>query len=109
MKSTLKLLSYPTFVNAENPALPSDFLLEQNFPNPFNPSTTIKYKLPKSNHVSLRIYNLKGQEIATLVEEYQTKGEYQIEWVTEGIPSGMYYCRLQADTFSRSIKLLLQK
>jgi hypothetical protein len=109
MKSTLKLLSNPTSIHAEKPALPSDFLLEQNYPNPFKTATTITYTLPESNRVSVRIYNLNGQEIATLVEGYQTRGEYQIEWITEGIPSGMYYCRLQADTRSRSIKLLLQK
>jgi len=109
MKSTLRLLNYSTFFTAKNPTPPADILLEQNFPNPFHPSTTIKYTLSASNHVSLKIYNLKGLEIATLVEEYQTKGEYQIVWVTEGLPSGMYYCRLQADTNSRSIKLILQE
>jgi hypothetical protein len=109
MKSTLRVLSEPTSVNDENPGLPSGLLLKQNVPNPFDHSTTITYILPESNYVSLKIYNLNGQEIAALVEQYQRKGEYRIEWEPEGLPGGLYYCRLQGKTFSKAIKLLLQK
>jgi len=83
--------------------------IEQNYPNPFNPNTTIKYNLDKPNYVKLTIFNLTGQEIETIVNGFQTSGEYEINWQAEGLPSGIYFYRLQAGDFSDTKKLVLQK
>jgi poly(3-hydroxybutyrate) depolymerase len=88
---------------------PVHFQLYQNYPNPFNPATRIKYQLAKSSHVELKIYNLAGQEIATLVNELQAAGEYDVTWQSKGLPSGVYFYRLQAGGFSETKKLILQK
>ena len=86
-----------------------NYNLEQNYPNPFNPNTTIKYNLDKPNYVKLTIFNLKGQEIETIVNGFQTSGEYEINWQAEGLPSGIYFYRLQVGDFSETKKLVLQK
>ncbi len=76
---------------------PLIFKLEQNYPNPFNNITMINYKLPISGEIQLSVYNLAGQEIKSLVNEYQSAGEYQITWNAEGCGSGVYLCRMTAD------------
>ncbi len=83
--------------------------LKQNYPNPFSPSTTIEYVLPKSGYITLKIFNLAGQEIETLVDEFKTEGKHQLEWQPKGLPSGLYFYKLQAGEFSVTKKLLLQK
>ncbi|MBD3340248.1 MAG: T9SS type A sorting domain-containing protein [Candidatus Lokiarchaeota archaeon] len=83
--------------------------LHQNYPNPFNPSTTIKYALQKSGNILLKIYNLSGQELEILANRYQTTGEYEITWQSKGLPSGIYFYRLQFGEFSETKKLILQK
>ncbi|MBN1997015.1 T9SS type A sorting domain-containing protein [candidate division KSB1 bacterium] len=83
--------------------------LYQNYPNPFNPRTTIKYKLHKSGHVVLKIYNLSGQEIATLVNEIQAAGEHEITWQPEGLTSGIYLYKLQTGKYSKIKKIIFQK
>ncbi len=88
---------------------PAEFRLYQNYPNPFNPETAIKFKLPKSSFATLRIYNLSGQEIATLISGFKTAGEHEVKWQTHGLPSGVYFYRLQAGVFSETRKLFLQK
>lgn len=76
--------------------IPKEFALEQNYPNPFNPSTVIRYQLPVQSSVSLKIYNLLGQEVRTLVEENENAGYKSVEWFPGGEPSGVYYYRLRA-------------
>jgi len=76
---------------------PASFILEQNYPNPFNPSTTIEFALPQSGFVTLKIYNVLGEEAATLVNEELTAGWYKVEWQANGLASGMYIYRLQAN------------
>jgi len=83
--------------------------LFQNYPNPFNPSTTINYYLQKSNNVILKIYNLTGQEIETLINGYQIAGAHKITWQPKGLPSGIYFYNLKAGDFSETKKLILQK
>lgn len=85
------------------------FILYQNYPNPFNPSTRIKYQLAISGHVVLTIYNLGGQEIATVVNEFQAVGEHEVTWQPNGLPSGLYFYRIQAGEYSDAKKLILQK
>ncbi|MCK4345829.1 MAG: family 16 glycosylhydrolase [Bacteroidales bacterium] len=88
---------------------PVGYALGQNYPNPFNPSTTIKFTLSKSSRIALKVYNLAGQEIETLVEGFRHTGEHELKWVVEGLPSGIYFYRLQAAEFSETKKLILQK
>jgi len=96
--------------------IPSDFSLAQNFPNPFNPSTIINFNIPaqtkyspSAQRVSLKIYDLLGQEIKTLIDEYKSPGEYKVIFSTDGfqISSGIYYYRLQVGEFSETKKMVL--
>ena len=96
---------------------PSGFILEQNYPNPFNPSTTIKYNLPSSlqgersgeRFVTLKIYNLLGKVVATLVNEQQEPGNYEVKFNGTNLPSGVYLYRLQAGNLVSAKKLMLLK
>ena len=92
-----------------SPTIPELFKLYQNYPNPFNPLTRIKYQLTKSSQIALKIYNLAGQEIETLVNEFQPAGEYEITWQPEGLASGLYFYQIQAKGFSETKKLVLLK
>jgi hypothetical protein len=85
------------------------FELNQNYPNPFNPMTIITYKIPHNSFVSLKIYNIIGQELKTLINGYKTAGEHQITWHAESFPSGIYFYKLHAGEFSETKKLILQK
>jgi hypothetical protein len=88
---------------------PEEFSLSQNYPNPFNPSTTITYAIQRSGMVILKLYNIVGQEIMTLVQEYQTAGNYQVTFNAENLSSGVYFYRLQAGAFTETRKLVLQR
>ena len=88
---------------------PTNYSLEQNFPNPFNPSTTIKYSLPNNSTVSLKVYNLIGQEVATLINSYQTSGEYSATFNASNLSSGVYFYRLKTESFNVVKKMLLIK
>jgi hypothetical protein len=83
-----------TDVNEDPPPLPPYVSLEQNYPNPFNPNTRIVYKVGGRESVSLRVYDLLGREVATLVSEKKEIGEYVVDWNAEGLPSGVYYYRI---------------
>ena len=96
-------------VETEEEMEPKQFALYPNHPNPFNPSTTIRYSIPKSSQVILTIYDLIGREITTLVNEAQASGEYSVIWNGQDHPSGIYLCRLMAGNFTETRKLLLQK
>lgn len=88
---------------------PSDFTLEKNYPNPFNPSTQIKYSVPETGFVNLSIYNLLGEKVAVLVNEVLTAGEYQNNFDASHLPSGVYIAKLNLGSFSKSIKMSLTK
>jgi len=92
-----------------NRGLLTSFQLQQNYPNPFNPVTTIEYSLPISGNMALKIFNVLGQEIETLTSGWQKQGNYQIIWETGNLPSGIYFCQLRLNDFSRTKKLVLQK
>ena len=89
--------------------LPLVYALEQNYPNPFNPATTIQYSVVTSQYVSLKIYDILGKEIQTLVNEAQPVGTYTVTWDGGGYPSGVYFYRIHAGNFVQSKKLLLLK
>jgi len=88
---------------------PIKFELSQNYPNPFNPSTTISFNLPKSGIATLKVYNLMGEEIITLVEGYREAGIYTINFNAEEHPSGMYLYRLSTNGFTETKKMLFMK
>ncbi|MGD8782102.1 MAG: T9SS type A sorting domain-containing protein, partial [Ignavibacteria bacterium] len=98
-----------TSVRNNQTNVPNNFQLYQNYPNPFNPSTTISYSLPQAGQVTLDIYNLLGEKIETLVNEYQTEGEHQLQWKPEGLSSSIYFVRMLAGSKIKTIKLVLQK
>jgi len=89
--------------------LPSEFKLEQNFPNPFNSSCAIKYSIPKSSQVTLKIYNTLGEEIEILVNEEKPIGTYELTWNAANLPSGVYFYRLQTGSFVQIKKMILLK
>jgi hypothetical protein len=88
---------------------PDKFSLQQNYPNPFNPSTIISYSIPKSEIVTIKIYNLIGQEIKTLVNNYQNTGSYKITFNAASLPTGIYFYQMQAGTFKEVKKMVLIK
>ena len=95
-------------VNVPNAAtLPTGVLLRQNFPNPFNPQTTIEYTLPSRQRIRLNIYNVLGQHVANLVDGEQDAGLHRVAWDGRSVSSGMYFCRLEAESSVFCIKLLL--
>ena len=91
--------------------LPLNFVLEQNFPNPFNPSTVINYQLPKATHVSLKIFDALGREVASLVDEFRYAGSYHYEFssMNNWLASGVYFYQLRAGEFVSTKKMLLMK
>lgn len=102
-------LTNPTSVQNHQFGLRNNFHLFQNYPNPFNPSTTIRFTLQKTEHSSLKIYNTAGQEVAELVDDIRSAGEHQVQWQADGLPSGIYFARLQAGSQMNTKKLFLQK
>ncbi len=98
-----------TSVTPPSGSIPKTFLLSQNYPNPFNPSTVISYRLPFSSHVTLKIYDVLGRQIKTLVDEKQISGNHSVTFNAATLPSGVYFYRLQAGTFSQTKKLVLLK
>jgi hypothetical protein len=89
--------------------LPKMIHLEQNYPNPFNPKTTIRFSIPQSGLVSLKIYNLLGDEVATLVSQDLRAGAYTSTWDARTMSSGLYLCRIQSGTSVQTMKLVLLK
>ncbi len=96
-------------LSSENEFLPNEFKLGQNYPNPFNPATTIKYMIKDQSLVSLKIYDVLGNEVATLVNEIKPKGAYTFKFDASSLPSGVYFYRLTAGNFIETKKLLLLK
>lgn len=86
-----------------------EFTLDQNFPNPFNPNTLIKYSIPKSSQVSLKIFNTLGQEMESLVNEEKQAGTYEVNWNASNLQSGVYFYRIQAGSFIETKKMILLK
>ncbi|MDZ7372618.1 MAG: T9SS type A sorting domain-containing protein [candidate division KSB1 bacterium] len=102
-------LKVPVGVAGRDAAVPAQFALHQNYPNPFNANTTIRYELPTTAHVVLKIYDVTGREIAELVNAKQGPGIFTVTWSADGLPSGIYYCRMMAGEFVAMRKLVLMK
>jgi len=88
---------------------PKQFMLYDNYPNPFNPSTTIRYSIPEGSFTSIKIYNSLGSKVATLVNETKSAGTYEVEFNASDLSSGIYYYTLQAGSFSETKKMILMK
>ncbi len=88
---------------------PRTYSLSQNYPNPFNPSTTIEFSIPQSSNVSVKIYDIMGREVATLVNEYRGTGSYIVNWNASGSSSGVYFYKLVAGNFTETKKMVLSK
>lgn len=89
--------------------IPDNFILNQNYPNPFNPSTVIEYGIPNNGNVKLEVYNMLGEKVSTLIDEFQKAGFYQVEFNAKNLNSGTYIFRLQSGNFVKSVKGLLVK
>ncbi len=104
----------PTSVELRDELVPGSFTLEQNYPNPFNPETKIQYSIPKNGEVTLSVFNLLGQKVATLVSEKQVAGNYQVKWNGQNdagrfVASGVYVYKLKAGDFVQTRKMMLLK
>jgi len=98
-----------TGISEQQITLPNVFRLKQNYPNPFNPSTTIKYSLPTQSNVTLKVFDVLGSEITTLINKEQPLGNYEIEFDGNDLTSGIYFYRLQAGDFVETKKMILMK
>jgi hypothetical protein len=105
----IPLSSIPTSVKSDGVQTPERFALLQNYPNPFNPSTVISYQLAVSSDVTLKVYDILGREVATLVDENKSPGSYQAKFDGSRFASGVYFYRLEAGSFSAVKKFVLMK
>jgi len=88
---------------------PTEFSLSLNYPNPFNPSTTIAYALPRDSYVKLEVFNLLGERVSTLRDGLQDAGYHSVTFNAKGLPSGIYFYRLNAGDFVETKKLVLMR
>ena len=86
-----------------------DYKLSQNFPNPFNPTTSIKYSLPEQQFVSVKVFDILGREVASLVNEIKPAGNYEVNFDASNLSSGVYFYQLRAGSFTATGKLILMK
>lgn len=98
-----------TDVEKSNSTLPTKYELNQNYPNPFNPSTVINYQLPEAGNVTLKVYDVLGNEVATLVNEFQQAGSYNAKFANAQLSSGVYFYKLQVGSFTAVKKMMLTK
>lgn len=111
-------VDYSHTIHAQNTSIPSTdpqkelpqkYQLYQNYPNPFNPTTTISFSVPTSDRVSLKIYDLCGREVASLIDGDMSAGYHSIQWLAKDLASGIYFCRLKSSSFSETKRMVLLK
>lgn len=105
----LRLPERVSTVDDDIPTIPADMCLEGNYPNPFNSTTKITYRLNRATKVSLKIYDVLGREVTTLVEDFKDARSYTISWNAAGAPSGVYFCWMEAPGFAQTRKMMLIK
>lgn len=99
----------PTSIGNQNNVEISDYYLNQNYPNPFNPSTQIKFGLKESGFVTIKVYNILGNEISTVVSGYKSAGNHSVNFDASGLSSGVYFYRITAGSYSEIRKMILEK
>ena len=104
-----KVVKTGTDVRELNSGLPNEFELSQNYPNPFNPTTMIRFALPETGLVTLKVFNVLGEEVAELVNDVKPAGSYEVSFNAQNLTSGMYVYTVQAGNFSESKKMILLK
>jgi len=98
-----------TNVEETSPSIPTEFSLSQNYPNPFNPSTKISWQSPVGSWQSLKVYDVLGNEIKTLVDEYRSAGNYDVNFDASQLSCGVYFYRLLAGSFTQTKKMVVLK
>ena len=88
---------------------PAKYSLEQNYPNPFNPSTVIEYQIPAESRVSLKVFDVLGREVKTIVDKNQSAGKYKINFNAGRLSNGIYYYRLTSGNFVKTKKMIVLK
>ena len=106
---TVSVDSITVGIEGTETEIPITYSLEQNYPNPFNPRTTIHFTVPQNNQVALKIFDVMGKEVATLINEEKSEGNYEIEFNATNLPSGIYFYQLRAGSFNQTKKMLLLK
>ena len=96
-------------ISANKNSTPTVYSLNQNYPNPFNPSTVVQYAIPEATNVKIEIFNITGEKVATLVDEFKSEGYYEISFDASGLPTGMYLYRISAGAFVSTKKMILMK
>ncbi len=90
-------------------SIPTGYSLDQNFPNPFNPSTSIRFSIPHASFVSLKVFNLLGEEVGSIVNQNLPAGTFNFQWNASGVPSGVYFYKIQAGQYTQSRKMVVIK
>ncbi len=103
------LKTLQSLTEVEDITIPLQYSLEQNYPNPFNPSTTIEYNLPQGGFVTLKVYNILGKEVATLVNEQIDAGKHKVDFDASGPNSGVYFYKIESGSFVGTKKMILLK
>ena len=98
-----------TYINKISSEIPNSYSLSQNYPNPFNPTTVISFRLAVNSFTSIKIYDILGREITTLVNEMLSPGTYEVEWNAGNYSSGVYYYKLSAGEYKETRKMILIK
>jgi hypothetical protein len=98
-----------TGINPVSNNIPDNYKLLQNYPNPFNPSTNISFQLPKNSMTKISVYDILGNEVISLVNEQLIAGTYEISFDASKLPSGVYFCAMQAEGFSETKRMILSK
>jgi hypothetical protein len=98
-----------TDVILQNNSVPNEFRLYQNYPNPFNPNTVISWQLPAKSHVLIKVYDMLGKEVAQLIDEEKPAGTYKIIFNASSLASGIYFYKIQTNSFSNVKKMVLLK
>jgi hypothetical protein len=96
--------------NEKQPGIVDQFALHQNYPNPFNPQTNISYSLPRASNVTLKVYDILGREVMSLIKsERESEGIHNVTFDATNLPSGVYFYRLQAEKFVETKRMVLMK
>ncbi len=106
-RAGIYVLATSSWIDEPDEVLPTRFSLSQNYPNPFNPATHITFLIAQTTEVIVKVFDVLGNEVATLVQEKRTPGSYDVVWNAEGLASGLYFCRMTAVGFAKSKKMIL--